>query len=178
MSQQKETEKKEDLLQEKKALEELQLRNWKRLIGKLHEGISQLDAGAQAVMLRKQAESSVETILELYAGMSGRDPRTFSVDEITKMAEEIEKKLNKHYGEGESNITRKGNIITWRASAPCYDPKIEGKMIKPYPAYCDYCQKYYFESLYKTAHKGTVKVEALKSALHGDGECLTRIELL
>lgn len=81
-------------------------------MGKLHEGISQLDAKSQEVMLRKQAESSAESLLELFGSISGRDPGTFTVDEVTKMAEDMEKKLNRHYGKGGASITREGNIIT------------------------------------------------------------------
>ena len=175
MSEQKETDKRDDVLQEKKVTNEEMLRYYQILIGILHEGISQLTGEVQDFMVRKHAEANVKVALEVLGRWSGRDPKTYDVDEMTKEYELIEKQ----YSNGGATITREGNIITWKSNLSyCYDPKIEHGFIKPYPAYCDYCSKYFFEGLYGFAHKGPVKTEGLKGVLKGDNECLTRIELL
>ncbi|MFC1925279.1 hypothetical protein ACFLW2_01110 [Chloroflexota bacterium] len=173
MSEQKETQNGDGVLQEKNLSDEIQIKFFNTLIGKLHKGISQLSGEDQKVMLKKHAEASVEVLLDVLALMSGQDPRSFDVDEMIKNHEMIEKQFAK----GNVSITRQGNIITWSSSG-CYDPKIESKVIEPYPAYCNQCYKYFFKGLYEIAHKGPVKVKGLKSALHGDGQCLNRIELL
>ena len=168
MSEQKETGKSDDLFQG--------LRWWEQmLLGKLHEGISQLSGEAQDFMLQKHAEGNVEAVLLAVARMSGRDPRSFDVDTMIKHHQQTENLAAK----GRARVTREGNIITWKSSlAHCYEPNIEYKTIKPYPAYCKSCVKYFFEGLYKIPHKGPVKVEVLKSVLNGDGECVARVELL
>ena len=126
-------------------------------------------------MLRKHNEASIEGTLATLGRIYGRDPRTFSVDEMIKDHEPM---VNQ-YAKGKATITREGNVITWKSNlSHCYDPKIEHGMIKPYPAYCKQCNQYFFESLYGIAHKGKVKVEGLKGVLKGDDECVTRIELL
>lgn len=160
---------------EKAVTNEEMLGYYQVLIGKLHEGISQLGGEAQDFMIRKHAEANVEVALGVLGRWSGRDPRAYDVDEMTKEYELIEKQ----YSNGGATITREGNIITWKGNVKhCYDPAIEFGMIKPYPAYCNFCNKYFFEGLYGTVHKGPMKVEGLKSVLRGDDECITRIELL
>ena len=167
MSEQIETEKSDDLFQS--------LRWWEQLIiGKLHEGISQLSGEAQDFILQKHAEANVESILRAAAQMSGRDPMSFDVDEMIKYHEPMEILGSK----GNSSVTREGNVITFRSSLGyCYDACIEYGTIKPYPAYCK-TTKFFFEGLYKIPHKGPVKAEVIKSAIRGDGECLCRVELL
>lgn len=175
MEERKELENTSDILHEKKVTEEDRVKFFQMLISKFHEGISQLSGEAQDIMLKKHNEANIEATLAAMARISGRDPRTFDVDEMIKHHEPIENQ----YAEGKASLTREGNVIIWKSNlSHCYDPKIQYGMIKPYPAYCKQCNQYFFESLYGIAHKGEVKVEGLNGVLKGDGECATRIELL
>ncbi len=171
---------KESGLEKQKAeFEKLLINVMIKQVGKLHEGISQLSGEAQDMMLRKVSEASTEFAKEMYPRMLGRTIDTLTVDEMMKMAEIMENSASVFYGNGEPvSITRKGNIITWQGCKVCYDPSITKGWVKPYPAYCDWCNKYYFEDIFKIAHKGPVKVKGLKSVIRGDGTCLTQIELL
>lgn len=175
MSEEKKAGKIDDILQDEKARDEAQMMFWRKLMGKLHEGISQLSGEAQEIMLRKHAEASVDILMDVLAHISGRDPKTFDVDEMMKNHEMIEKGFAD--GEARMNISRQDDVITWRTTQ-CYDPKLQQKIIKPYPAYCRQCNEYFFKGVYQIAHKGPVKIEGSKSILQGDNECLTRIVLL
>ena len=175
MSKQKDTEKRDNAVQGKKITDEERMRLYLLFIGKLHEGISQLSDEGQDTMIRKHNEASIEGAMLALSRITSRDPKTFSVDEMIKNHEQIEKQ----FSDEKASITREDNIITWKSNLSyCYDPKIEQGWIKPYPAYCRQCNQYFFEGLYGIAHKGPVKVEGLKGVLKGDDECLTRVELL
>jgi len=175
MSEEEKAGKIDEALRDEKARDEVQIMFWQKLMGKLHEGISQLSGEAQELMLRKHAEASVDILMDVLAHISGRDPKTFDVDEMMKNHEMIEKRFAD--GKTTMSISREGDVITWRTSQ-CYDPKLQQKIIEPYPAYCKQCTEYFFKSLYQIAHKRPVKIEDSKSILRGNDECLTRIVLL